>query len=85
MKWLRVLAGCVASLFACSVQAQEIILKVHHPLPATSTAHQKVLEPWCAKIAAESKGRLKCQIYPSMQLGGSVPQLYDQVKTAWST
>jgi TRAP-type C4-dicarboxylate transport system substrate-binding protein len=80
MKWLRVLAVCAVLLCACSVQAQEIILKVHHPLPSTSTAHQKVLEPWCAKITAESKGRIKCQIYPSMQLGGSVPQLYDQVK-----
>jgi len=66
--------------FAWTVQAQEIILKVHHPLPPSSTAHQKVLEPWCAKLALESKNRIKCQIYPSMQLGGSVPQLYDQVK-----
>jgi TRAP-type C4-dicarboxylate transport system substrate-binding protein len=80
MKWLRVFAGVVVSVCACSIHAQEIILKVHHPLPSTSTAHQKVLEPWCAKITAESKGRIKCQIYPSMQLGGSVPQLYDQVK-----
>ena len=80
MKLLRVLAGSIALVCACSVQAQEIILKVHHPLPSTSTAHQKVLEPWCAKLTAESKGRIKCQIYPSMQLGGSVPQLYDQVK-----
>jgi TRAP-type C4-dicarboxylate transport system substrate-binding protein len=80
MNRLRVLAGCAALLCACFVHAQEIVLKVHHPLPSTSTAHQKVLEPWCAKITAESKGRIKCQIYPSMQLGGSVPQLYDQVK-----
>ncbi len=80
MKWLRVVA--VAAMLAGSGvgQAQEIILKVHHPLPPSSTAHQKVLEPWCEKITAESKGRIKCQIYPSMQLGGSVPQLYDQVK-----
>ncbi len=80
MKWLRVFAGSAVLLCVFSVHAQEIMLKVHHPLPSTSTAHQKVLEPWCAKITAESKGRIKCQIYPSMQLGGSVPQLYDQVK-----
>jgi len=80
MKWLRVFAGVAVSVCACSIHAQEIILKVHHPLPPSSTAHQKVLEPWCAKVTAESKGRIKCQIYPSMQLGGSVPQLYDQVK-----
>ena len=80
MKWLRVIAGSAALLCACSALGQEILLKVHHPLPPSSNAHQKVLEPWCAKITAESKNRIKCQIYPSMQLGGSVPQLYDQVK-----
>ena len=80
MNWLRMLLVAAALLCAGSIQAQEIVLKVHHPLPQSSTAHQKVLEPWCAKLAAESKNRIQCQIYPSMQLGGSVPQLYDQVK-----
>jgi TRAP-type C4-dicarboxylate transport system substrate-binding protein len=63
-----------------SVYAQEVVLKLHHPLPTSSTAQKKVLQPWCDKIAAESKGRIKCQIFPSMQLGGTAPQLYDQVK-----
>ena len=80
MNWLQVLVGSTALLCASSVQPQEIMLKVHHPLPPSSTAHEKVLEPWCAKLALDSKNRIKCQIYPSMQLGGSVPQLYDQVK-----
>jgi TRAP-type C4-dicarboxylate transport system substrate-binding protein len=80
MRWLPIITGTAAVLFAWTVHAQEIILKVHHPLPPSSTAHQKILQPWCAKIAAESMNRIKCQIYPSMQLGGSVPQLYDQVK-----
>jgi TRAP-type C4-dicarboxylate transport system substrate-binding protein len=80
MDWLRALAGSVVFLCACSLDAQDIVLKVHHPLPPSSTAHQKVLEPWCAKLTQESNNRIKCQIYPSMQLGGSVPQLYDQVK-----
>ena len=80
MKRLRVFAGTAVLLCTCSGHAQEIVLKVHHPLPMSSTAHQKVLEPWCEKLALDSKNRIKCQIYPSMQLGGSVPQLYDQVK-----
>ncbi len=80
MKWLQLIAGSLALLCAGAAQAQEVVLKVHHPLPPSSTAHQHVLEPWCAKLALESKKRIKCQIYPSMQLGGSVPQLYDQVK-----
>src|SRR5512134_3897905 len=57
-----------------------ITLKVHHFLPPGSTTHAKLITPWCARIEAESAGRMKCQIYPSMQLGGTAPQLYDQVR-----
>ncbi len=61
-------------------QAQTIELKIHHPLPVSSTVHQKVLLPWCETLAAESNNRLQCRIFPSMQLGGAVPQLIDQVE-----
>ena len=63
-----------------TVLAQEITLKVHHFLSAQSPAHARLITPWCEKIGKESGGRLKCQLYPSMQLGGTPPQLYDQVK-----
>jgi TRAP-type transport system periplasmic protein len=73
-------AAAAALAMGSAVHAQEVVLKVHHPLPPTSMAHQKVLKPWCDKLAAESNNRLKCQIYPSLQLGGNSAQLYDQVK-----
>jgi TRAP-type C4-dicarboxylate transport system substrate-binding protein len=76
----RVPIAVLALAVAPALLAQDVTLRVHHPLPTSSTAHQKVLTPWCEKLAKESKGRLRCQIFPSMQLGGSVPQLYDQVK-----
>ncbi|MGH8632134.1 MAG: C4-dicarboxylate ABC transporter, partial [Burkholderiales bacterium] len=76
----RVLIAVLALAAAPAIRAQDVVLKLHHPLPTSSTAHQKVLTPWCDKLARESAGRLQCQIYPAMQLGGSVPQLYDQVK-----
>jgi TRAP-type transport system periplasmic protein len=38
------------------------------------------LNPWAQKIQAESGGRLRIQIFPSMQLGGAPPQLYDQAR-----
>jgi TRAP-type transport system periplasmic protein len=57
-----------------------VILKVSHFLPASSTFHQFNAIPWCEKIGKESGGRLKCQIYPSMQLGGTPSQLFDQVR-----
>nr|WP_242615506.1 TRAP transporter substrate-binding protein [Sphaerotilus mobilis] len=61
-------------------QAQEVTLKVHHFLPAGSYANTQFIQPWCDKIARESANRMKCQIYPSMQLGGTPPQLFDQAK-----
>jgi TRAP-type C4-dicarboxylate transport system substrate-binding protein len=66
--------------FAATASAQVVTLKVHHFLPPGSTVHRNFIVPWCEKIAKESAGRLKCQIYPAMQMGGSPPQLYDQVK-----
>lgn len=66
--------------FTGSASAQVVTLKVHHFLPPGSTVHRNFIVPWCEKIAKESAGRLKCQIYPAMQMGGSPPQLYDQVK-----
>jgi TRAP-type C4-dicarboxylate transport system substrate-binding protein len=39
-----------------------------------------LLVPWTKKIESESGGNLKIEIYPSMQLGGTPPQLYDQAR-----
>jgi len=74
------LAIMAAALAASAVQAQEVTLKVHHFLPAGSYANTQFIQPWCDRIAKESGNRLKCQVYPSMQLGGTPGQLYDQVK-----
>ena len=30
--------------------AQTVELKIHHPLPVSSTVHQKVLLPWCEAL-----------------------------------
>jgi TRAP-type C4-dicarboxylate transport system substrate-binding protein len=38
------------------------------------------MEPWARKIEAESEGRIKIELYPSMQLGGAPPALYDQIR-----
>lgn len=62
------------------VHAQQIMLKVHHFLPSTSNAQVNLIQPWCDKVNKESKDRLKCQIYPAMQLGGTPAQLFDQMR-----
>lgn len=61
------------------VHAQTVTLKVHHFLGPQSVQHTTMLGEWCKNIARDSKDRLKCEIYPSMQLGGTPPQLYKQV------
>lgn len=76
----RLLATGLFALAATGASAQEVTLKIHHFLPPGSTAHAKFITPWCAKVNAESGGKLKCQIYPSMQLGGTPPQLIDQAR-----
>lgn len=53
-------------------------LKMHHFLPPASNVHQKLLTPWAKAIEEQSGGKLKIQIFPAMQLGGTPPQLYDQ-------
>ncbi|WP_291587358.1 TRAP transporter substrate-binding protein [Comamonas sp. UBA7528] len=75
---LLMLCGWVAA--ALPAAAQEVTLKVHYHLPPTSYAGTLFIQPWCDKIAKDSGNRMKCQIYPSMQLGGTPPQLFDQVR-----
>lgn len=81
MKLRHLLALCgLISAAALPAAAQEVTLKVHYHLPPTSFAGTLFIQPWCERIAKESANRMKCQIYPSMQLGGTPPQLFDQVR-----
>jgi len=79
---LKQFAGCLAmaALIPGHALAQEVILKVAHPVPPMAPGHVKMIVPWCEKIEAESHGKMKCQIYPAMQLGGTPPQLLTQVR-----
>ena len=61
-------------------QAQEVTLRVHHFLNPQASQHTRLLVPWCEKLARDSDNKLKCQIYPAMQLGGTPAQLYDQAR-----
>jgi TRAP-type transport system periplasmic protein len=61
-------------------QAPEVTLRMHHFLPPVSNGHARFLRPWADKVQTESNGRIKIDIFPSMQLGGAPPQLFDQAK-----
>jgi TRAP-type C4-dicarboxylate transport system substrate-binding protein len=75
---LAIAAGLALS--AGAARAQEVVLKIHHFLPPQATVQALVFNPWCEKIGKESGGKIKCQIYPAMQLGGTPPQLFDQAR-----
>lgn len=85
MKFIKMCMFLFLAVFAVEVgvtsAASDVVtLKVSHFLPASSNAHKNAIIPWCDKINKESGGKLKCQIYPSMQLGGTPAQLLDQVR-----
>jgi len=60
--------------------APPITLKLHHSLSSVSSGHDKFLSPWARNIEAESGGRIRIDIFPSMQLGGAPAQLFDQAR-----
>ena len=80
MPLVRTLLAAAFAAVAIPAAAQEITLKVHHFWPPGAMPPSTLLVPWCDRIAKDSGNRLKCQIYPAMQLGGAPPQLIDQAK-----
>jgi TRAP-type C4-dicarboxylate transport system substrate-binding protein len=75
-----VLAAVSALLLSSPLAAQDVKLRVHQFLPAGAPVPKNFIAEWARKVEQDSKGRLKIELYPSMQLGGTPPQLYDQVK-----
>jgi TRAP-type C4-dicarboxylate transport system substrate-binding protein len=81
MKALALGAAALAlTMSASSLLAQEVTLRLHQMLPPQATIPANALTPWAEKVMAESDGRIKIELYPSMQLGGAPPELFDQAK-----
>jgi TRAP-type C4-dicarboxylate transport system substrate-binding protein len=76
----KLAALAFAAAAALPAAAQDVLLKVHHFWPPGAMPPSTILVPWCDKIAKDSGNRMKCQIYPAMQLGGTPQNLVDQVK-----
>ena len=80
------LASTLASLAAPAVMrmaradAPPITLKLQHSFSAVSSVHDKFLSPWARKVEAELGGRIRIDVFPSMQLGGAPAQLFDQAR-----
>ncbi len=78
-----VVAGAAVAALTASVgvsQAQEVTLRMHTFIPPVANPSKTFLIPWAEKIGKDSGGRIKVQPFWSMQLGGKVPQLLDQVR-----
>ena len=80
---VAMLAGLLLSGLALgptAATAQEVTLRVHSFLPPVANPMKHYVTPWAEKIEKDSKGRIKVQVYPSMQLGGKAEQLLTQVR-----
>ena len=80
---VKVTAAAVAApmvLRSGFARAAEITLRLHHFLPAKSNVHSRLLDPWAKKVGELTGGKAAVEIFPSMQLGGKPPELFDQAK-----
>ncbi|MBV2358961.1 TRAP transporter substrate-binding protein [Thalassococcus sp. CAU 1522] len=63
-----------------AVAAQDVTLRFQHFVSPNSANPKYFIEPWAKKVEAESGGRLKIEIFPFMQLGGSATAQYDLIR-----
>ena len=74
------LVGAALTAMASGAWAQTVTLRFHQMLPPQATIPAKAIKPWAEAVEKASGGRIKVQLFPSMQLGGKPPELFDQAK-----
>ena len=73
-------AATALTAMATSVAlAQEVTLRLHQFLPPQANVPALILDTWADRIEEESGGRIEIQRFPAMALGGTPPELMDQV------
>jgi TRAP-type C4-dicarboxylate transport system substrate-binding protein len=73
-------AGMTLGAGAASAQEAEVTLRCQHFLSPMGSVPRFFIEPWAEKVEEDSNGRIDVEIYPAMQLGGTPPALYDQIR-----
>jgi len=73
-------AIAAVALAATPAAAQDVTLRMHTFLAPVANPVKNFMVPWAEKVGKDSGGRIKIQVYPSMQLGGKAEQLMQQVK-----
>jgi TRAP-type transport system periplasmic protein len=74
------LGAAATALLLPTAFAQNTTLRFHQMLPPQAAIPANAIKPWAEKVEKESGGRIKVQLFPSMQLGGRPPELFDQAK-----
>lgn len=64
--------------FGAPLHAQDVTLNLHQFLPAQANVPKLILDVWADAVEADSEGRIAINRFPSMQLGGTPPELIDQ-------
>lgn len=58
--------------------AQDVTLRLHQFLPPQANVPKNIIIPWIEQVEKASDGRIKIDHFPSMQLGGTPPELISQ-------
>ncbi len=72
-------AAALALGLAGQAAAQDVTLRFQHFISNQGSVPKHFMIPWGEAIEAESDGRINFELYPSMQLGGAPPALYQQI------
>ncbi|MEO7854597.1 MAG: TRAP transporter substrate-binding protein [Rubrivivax sp.] len=72
--------GLLSASLLQDAQAADVTLRFHQMLPPQATIPARAIKPWAEKVEKESGGRIKVQLFNTMQLGGKPPELFDQAK-----
>lgn len=71
--------AAIAAISAGTVSAADANLKMHGFLPLGATIPAKIVQPWIDEVEANSNGSIKIEHFGTMALGGTPPELFDQV------
>jgi TRAP-type C4-dicarboxylate transport system substrate-binding protein len=76
--WLA--AATAVAMLPGWAAAQEVTLTLHQFLPAQANVPRLILDVWADRVEEASEGRIEIERFPAMQLGGTPPELIDQVQ-----
>lgn len=72
-------ASAALALTTGTALAQDVTLRLHQFLPAQANVPRLVLDVWADNVERESGGRIRIERHAAMALGGTPPELMDQV------